>query len=265
MPHKLKLASLLFAATLAACGGSDDTAGPAPAPSPAPSPAPDTAADCHYDSLMNAGVDRLKAGVEYATTYRWLISPVPSGPYNEQIVTKISSGGSFRGTDGLLVISREVAGALPTNTKTHEYAGFDGDVPLTHGSMTTYFSGIADQSPVSSKRYEAYDPPLRGMPNPLDLRPGQSITVNANTTLSIYGENGPPIGSTTAPPTTVQYIGKETITVAAGTFEACHFLVNGDDTWNAPSLGGVTIKVLNMSRPLHKELVKFELLSPPSR
>lgn len=252
MPSKLKLAAALFTVVLASCGGSgDDAPAPTPAPAPAPPPVADAAADCFNDSLT-------KPGVRYAATYRRNMDLVPGPPIDVRTITQVSSA-SFRGQGGLLLVNEMLDRpdlGYPSNSKI--YVAYEGNVQLTYGGdippEPTTGQYFGDQ------RSYAFEPPLRD--TRFGLRAGESVTLNENTTSPYYDGDGKLLGTNPVSPSTVKFVGKETITVPAGTFETCHFAGTGEnsDTWYAKSLGLV---IKSNAKPYLPQLVKLEMLPTP--
>lgn len=210
-----KLAALTVAVALSACGGSDEapvadpvpgpspapspaptpspSPAPAPTPTPAPAPAPSPAADssaCWNDAMSNPGST-------------WKVS------FRERGI-----GGDVDG----IVVTTETLGPKTFNNQA-----------ATESRISTRVQGKPDEvqlsySLLNAQEYrqlgwrlangsEVYLEP--GWVTPRAMQVGQSAT---STFTTRFADGSAPSTSTT---TTTTYLGRQTITTPAGTFETC--------------------------------------------
>ena len=197
------LALLAMAVSISACGGGDSEAtgapSPAPAPGAAPAPAPPAPAP----------------------------APTPSGDSSACWNDSMSTPGSLWKVTyrerGLSNVDRIVVTTQTLGSKT-----FNGQ-PATESRITTTVSGKADDVQLSYASLTGQDYRQLGWRlangsdvyiepawvTPRVMQPGQSST----STYSTRFANGS--SSTSTATTTTTYLGRETITVPAGTFETC--------------------------------------------
>lgn len=216
------LALLSLAISMAACGGGDSeatgapSAGPAPAPGaapapPAPAPAPAPTGDssaCWNDAMSTPGSS-------------WKVT------YRERGLSSV---------DGIVVTTQTLGSKL-----------FNGQ-PSTESRITTAVPGKPTEVQLSYASLTGQDYRQLGWRlangsdvylepawiTPRSMQPGQSST----STYSTRFANGSSPTSTTT--TTTTYLGRETITVQAGTFETCkvRFVDQGggaSHTWTVAS------------------------------
>ena len=210
------LALLALAVSITACGGGDSEAtgapSPAPAPGAAPAPAPPAPAP----------------------------APTPSGDSSACWNDSMSTPGSLWKVTyrerGLSNVDRIVVTTQTLGSKT-----FNGQ-PATESRITTTVSGKADDVQLSYASLTGQDYRQLGWRlangsdvyiepawvTPRVMQPGQSST----STYSTRFANGSSPTSTTT--TTTTYLGRETITGPAGTFETCkvRFVDQGGGTYH---------------------------------
>ena len=251
-----RLLSLLFTGVFAlgvtACGGGDATteastpapspaapapspAAPAPsAPSPSPSPAAPapspaapapsasgSAAECFNIAWSTPGTT---AVLEYA------ISGSATGTTRSNLT--VTGGKTFNGQTGLIEYDQDQtttytapatlasAGAVPTRSR--YYLTENGSVETEYGgtvAVTATVSGVT----VSTNTTATYTPAR--VDRRFTLSSGTSNTVTTSLSSSSVTNFGNLPLTTTAQTITVNYAGQETLTVPAGTFTACKFLV----------------------------------------
>lgn len=228
---RLPLAALFAAtviATLASCGGGGSSANPtnAGAPSPAPGAAPvpatgATASSC-FEAIRpvvgNRGIVELEFQGPMTGTQR--IESV----WVSENATFEGNTGLYQG-DGTTTGSTVVAGqTIPINFTSKLYSKVTSNGTIAfYGGVTKY----ADTTPTAGpKRIDTF----KIVPNPpvIELRANmtegtsQTYTRNSLTTITLAdGTVTPPTSLTSIE--TEKYIGKETVTVPAGTFNACKF------------------------------------------
>ena len=243
-----RLAALSLIITLAACGGGGDGDGaavsegrgqaPAPAPEPSPEPAPTagTAAACYDANLGDT------PGATSEVTLR--ITPSDGGDIYEYVTTGIVSGPvTFEGQEAYeTTLTSTDAGPPVTTTAVYKYyAKRTGtaertEYGLTYGPDANTISFTSVESP----------PVVNGT---YGLTAGQSIQLSYRDT----------------PNLTVTFVGIESVTVPAGTYAACRFLLDSttpayaNEQWvlvgtglvvkevqSQPGFGSVTIEALSV-------------------
>ena len=236
--------SLLAAASLTACGGGGDSspasptanAAPAPAPAPAaaaaPAPAAAAAPAPAPTALSSSGCfeDFLLAVGNVVVTDYEAQGPLTGGTHTETKLTSLNS--TFNGTPGLFETSVVTTGtnfsngiAFDTNISGKSYGKrvSPGVVASYGGTATTVLFGQSYTSNLT------YTPPyVNGTAN---LLVGETATYSYTGNLTSSGPgSGPITGSTT-----VKFVGRETITVPAGPFNACRYEEQGSGSFAVSS------------------------------
>ncbi len=121
--------------------------------------------------------------------------------------------------------STSAAGTVEVSLTLRNYARRTGDAELTHyGSLSTADSVVGGVD-VSHTTRIVWSPPW--VDRRYALAPGQSLTTTQRGTLTatVSMPNVPDQSTTssTAPSTTTRYLGREPVTVPAGTYNACKF------------------------------------------
>jgi hypothetical protein len=257
-----RLLSVLFTGVVAlgvtACGGGDattDAAAPAPSPAapaaPAPSPAapapapaapsPSPSAPAPAPSASGSGSAAECFNIAWSTpgttaVLEYAITGSATGTTRSNLT--VTGGKTFNGQTGLIEYAQDqtttytapttlaLAGAVTTRSRHH----------LTeNGSVETEYGGtveVSAQAPfvtmspniVTTTTTVTYTPAR--VDRRFTLSAGASDTVTTSygsSSVTSLGSVVPP--TTTAQTITVNYAGQETVTVPAGTFTACKFLV----------------------------------------
>ena len=130
-------------------------------------------------------------------------------------------------------------GVPATVSTVRSYQKLDGTDILTLGSLVDFTS-----SGISGTARSVFSPPSRDKRYSLAVGASATQTYSITTTSTFTGLPSP-ITTTSSQTETVKYLGRETVTVPAGTFDSCKFdLNNGASTqWTAAGNGaGVTVK-----------------------
>lgn len=233
---KLTLAGALMAAVLAACGGGDDAdpapvPGPAPgtSPTPAPGPTPPTptptpgptqptpepgggaARDCFNPALHAVGTT---SKAEYRVSF---------GDSQSTAVVdyKVNRMAEFNGQAGLVEIELTITTEGAGSGSQLLYERLADDVTYRHG-MVIPVAGMPGMTLIT-----AYSPPVEGRRATLGV--GESYVQQWNSTTTTQG--GPVTNAEavrTRETLTDTYLGQEVVTVPAGTFMTCKFLLRND-------------------------------------
>ena len=200
--HQGRWVTLLLAAGLTACGGSDEPSSPAPAPTPIPSPAPNpgpapTPAPASADSSACFNDAMAAPGARWKVIYR-----------------ERGLGGDV---DGIIRLT-ELVGSKTFNAQAaNEYRLTTSQVGKPTAAQLSYSQLNSDNYVQLGWRLpngtEAYLEP--GWTTPRVLQPGESVTSSYITRMS--DGSAPPISSRV----TTTYLGREALTLPAGTFETC--------------------------------------------
>jgi hypothetical protein len=132
-------------------------------------------------------------------------------------------------------------GLAPTIATAKSYANVDGSDLLLHGTLADI------TSPVTGSIKAVFTPPKRDKRFTLAVGESASVTYTIFTTTTLTGVPNA-ITSSSSQTDTVRYLGRETITVAGGTFDTCKFDENPGQTsassvWmGAGNAKGVMIK-----------------------
>jgi hypothetical protein len=127
-------------------------------------------------------------------------------------------------------------GIPPASSTTRVYLRLDGTDILTYGST----GGVT--TPVATSFKSVNTPPARDKRYSLAVGETATQTYSATTTTMIAGQ--PSNTQTTTQTDTVRYLGRETVTVLAGTFDTCKFEGNTVLLWQIAggSSAGITVK-----------------------
>jgi hypothetical protein len=122
-------------------------------------------------------------------------------------------------------------------TASRSYSALDGLVTVTFGSIVDL------TTPVSGTSKSVFTPPF--LNRRYTLAPGESTTSTSTmvTTTTLTGM--PPTTQTTSHTQTDRYLGQESVTVPAGTFNACKFETANQTTWEAVGRG-VMVKSISL-------------------
>ena len=204
---------------------SDPGPDPDPDPGPGPGPGPGASSDCLDASL-------------FSTQYSWHAEYVISGTVTVGFVADFvhTPNSSFEGQSAgeLFVTSTTDTQIGPVTTEVRTYHQLDGTDILELGSITTL------TVPFPGTSTSVNTPPKRDRRFSLGVGESSTVTYTATTTSSFEGlPPVPPFSSVLTE--TVTYLGRETVTVPAGTFDTCKFDV-GDElstSWLAAGNGFV--------------------------
>jgi hypothetical protein len=249
-----RLLSVLFTGVVAlgvtACGGGDattDAAAPAPSPAapaaPAPSPAAPAPAPAAPAPSPSAPAPAPSAGGSAAECFNIAWSTPGTTAVLEHAITgsatgttrsnlTVTGGKTFNGQTGLTEYDQDQtttytapatlasAGTVPTRSRFYQ---------TENGSVETEFGGTVSASVTVSGVTVNTNTTVTYAPARVDRRftlaTGASDTVTTSLTSSSVTNFGSVAPTTTAQTITVNYAGQETVTVPAGTFTACKFLV----------------------------------------
>jgi hypothetical protein len=245
------MATVMTAAFLVvACGGDDGN-------SAAPSI---LASDCRSSALTTVG-----------TTFRFdyvYSGAATGGTSSVGTVTRLTA---FEGQADATEVDTDTSedfqltGQVATrqSTNTLSYVRQTADADIIYGSVLTFVSG-ADQGTVVRT---VFTPPL--VDRRFTLPAGQQTTVATSATATATLPSGRQLVSQLSESATVRFIGKEQITVPAGTFDSCRFEITLAGAAR-PSIywyqagSGVVLKIsnaLDVSRTLTSELLASSRLN----
>ena len=230
------LASL---AALSACGGDGNvinspstptepgptTPAPTPSPSPVPSPAPSpsadgTAAQCLDPSLWAVGQ---KLEYEYAHTG---LAYTRSIQVEENLAPQMFNGAMrqlARAPIRQILLNNAWQPDFPGDSIEDTYYEVQGNVHLLHGNVVRHSAGGPNlNTPMVSST--VFNPPCADRRGSLRVGETQRNTCTYTTRTETQGK--PPVTSTFSATMTVQFAGIETVTVPAGTYQACKFIEN---------------------------------------
>ena len=130
-----------------------------------------------------------------------------------------------------------------SGTQTTNYAGQPSTVSRTktymrvEGLEILMFGGTAEiTTPVAGSTKIVFTPPYRNRRYALDVGETDTHTFTSTTTGTFGGFTLPPTTSTSTE--TIRYLGRETVTVPAGTFQTCKFEIDGvTTTWEIVGKG----------------------------
>jgi hypothetical protein len=250
--HRVSLTAL-FTATLAACGAGGDeianlsppstapapapVAGVAPAPAPAPAPSTASAGDCLHNAVL------LTAGTTYQQD---LVFGQGTQSYETQSRFVVLGTGGFNGVSAVetqqdITILGALAASSAVAGRSFQYNNVVGNDLLQYGLKTTVTSSASGFA-TAVVYTTVYTPPIR---IPVTARVGDVVTqtyavqTTANTTFSGSATAGLPtipVSITDSTETQVwKFVGIETISVAAGTFETCRLETTSTSTRNGTS------------------------------
>jgi hypothetical protein len=123
------------------------------------------------------------------------------------------------------------------------YGKVEGLDILMYGSL------VEITSPLAGTIKSVFTPPSRDKRYTLNAGQSYTQTYSSTTTTTFTGLPAP-IMNTSSITETVTYLGRETVTVAAGTFDACKFDQGGAITWisaGSSSSKGVGVKTFSSS------------------
>lgn len=226
---------IALALGLASCGGGDDSAvsgdgggsapapgptpspspapapGPSPTPSPAPSPSPSPSpepAPAPPPSASGAATECLnRKPWEQPTDLRYVLS---SNGNQTTVTLKSTPGSMFEGQTATEFAGNIVTPGGPT-LQNRFYERLDGNTVLRFGFRRLSSAGGGPETD------QSFSPPLQDVRYTLNA--GESKT---STTMSTVTTNGVSIGAIPYE-VTYTYVGRERVTVPAGTFNTCHF------------------------------------------
>jgi hypothetical protein len=187
-----------------------------------PAPGPGAASTCLDTSLWSR---THTTHLEYVISGTLVVSFV--------LDTVHTPNSSFEGqtaSEFLITATSIVPEIGPIETEVRSYSRLDGTDLLTFGSITTL------TAPSPGTLTSVNSPPNRDRRFSLDVGESSTSTFTATTTTNFEGV--PPTVFSTDLTETVTYLGRETVTVPAGTFETCKFDQGGVGTqWLAVGNG----------------------------
>jgi hypothetical protein len=219
--HSIALSASLIAAGCG--GGGSGAAGPVPdpalvpAPVTEPAPVPLPVAPAAGSGECNLNTALLTIGNNFETVLA--TSGTPEGLFS--IRFNVVGDGTFEGNVAVATASTLIfieGGPMgPSSTTSSSFERIEGSEIVSFGSRSSSTIGM-----LTSELVRVYTPALR---RPVTWTAGQSVTRNYRATTTF---SGPPAASL-PPATTVnttgslRFVGRESITVRAGTFDACKF------------------------------------------
>ena len=181
------------------------------------------------------------------TTYRWHMQGTVEGQVISMIQDRqIEGNGSFGGASGLLiergtndVIMGSVSAMKQSVEHYYQLENTDaGPIVIQHGGLASSTTNAAGMTLVTEHEY-VNTPPAPSLN--FTLNAGQSYLFSATTRTTTRLSGMGAFDDTTTESYKITYMGQKEVTIAAGTFLACHFmhdLADGMmDTYNAVGSG----------------------------
>ncbi|MFG5410993.1 hypothetical protein ABXN37_26410, partial [Piscinibacter sakaiensis] len=198
------------------------TPAPAPAPTPAPAPAPASASQCFNLALSETQGTVLRSVFNY--------SGIITG--TQTVVATVGGLTSFEGATAREIVAttngtNTIAGlttTISTEVKAYNRAAANGEV-TNYGAIVSAPVTVAGFT-VTSNSKTVYNPPWVDRRNTLSA--GQQITqtytgTTTTTTGGLFGTPGSTTTNTATISDVVRFVGIESVTVPAGTYQACKF------------------------------------------
>lgn len=203
------------------------TATPSPTPAPTATPTPTPGAGSKATACLNPALDQIGTRVEQVIRSTDGQSGADLTTTSDSVVMRTTTfkGNNANETESTVQARSQSNPEVNSDSTTYSYTRLDGTTLKIFGVVTeAEAQGFTITTTISN------EPPAEER---FDLSPGQSYTQSYTTTQ----ENGS-VGGFQIPPTETQftvkttYVGQESVTVPAGTFNACKFTEDATATFD---------------------------------
>ncbi|MGB1562053.1 MAG: hypothetical protein ACPHN2_11195 [Sinimarinibacterium flocculans] len=203
------------------------TATPSPTPAPTATPTPTPGAGSKATACLNPTLDQIGTRVEQVIRSTDGQSGADLTTTSDSVVMRTTTfkGNNANETESTVQARSQSNPEVNSDSTTYSYTRLDGTTLKIFGVVTeAEAQGFTITTTISN------EPPAEER---FDLSPGQSYTQSYTTTQ----ENGS-VGGFQIPPTETQftvkttYVGQESVTVPAGTFNACKFTEDATATFD---------------------------------